>query len=193
MSQDYTLPNSDTNVLAAGATLIPDCLEALRSKFSGTAEPANPIAYQWWFDTTTGLLKIRNVANNAWLVAGLSVTIFELGSLSASRNLFLGTSYRKQWVLGCRLLSTVASTGSGAGTRWDFQIRNLTAAVDLLATAITTNGNEVAANTPYNIFTTQNQTPAVNAALELQITKTGSPTTLTRASVEFLTCYAVSA
>lgn len=193
MSQDYAATTEDDSVLAVGYEIIPGCLEALRSRFSGATEPANPIALQSWFDTTLGLDKIRNLANGAWLVSGLSVTMFELGSLSASRNIFLGTSYRKQWVLGCRILSDTSSSGSGAGQRWDFQIRNLTAAVNLLAAAKTTNGAEISANVPYDVLADQNQTPAVNAALELQITKTGAATTLTRCSVEFLTCYAPAA
>lgn len=40
---------------------------ALKSSFSGSAQPANSIAGMWWFDTATNLLKIRNEANNAWL------------------------------------------------------------------------------------------------------------------------------
>jgi hypothetical protein len=42
-------------------------LAAIVSNNSGVAEPATMYAYQWWADTTTGLLKIRNAANNAWI------------------------------------------------------------------------------------------------------------------------------
>jgi len=37
------------------------------SNNSGATEPGTMYAYQWWADTTTGLLKIRNAANNAWV------------------------------------------------------------------------------------------------------------------------------
>jgi hypothetical protein len=42
-------------------------LAAIVSNNSGATEPATMYAYQWWADTTTGLLKLRNSANNAWI------------------------------------------------------------------------------------------------------------------------------
>jgi hypothetical protein len=45
-------------------------LAAIVSNSSGTTEPATMYAYQWWADTTTGLLKLRNGANNAWITVG---------------------------------------------------------------------------------------------------------------------------
>ena len=41
--------------------------EALRTCFSGSSAPGNPVAGMWWYDTTANMLKIRNEANNAWL------------------------------------------------------------------------------------------------------------------------------
>jgi hypothetical protein len=45
-------------------------LAAIVSNSSGASEPATMYAYQWWADTTTGLLKIRNAANSAWVTIG---------------------------------------------------------------------------------------------------------------------------
>jgi len=45
---------------------------AVFTNHSGSSEPSTKYAYQWWADTTTGQLKLRNSANNAW------ITIFEL-------------------------------------------------------------------------------------------------------------------
>jgi len=45
-------------------------LAAIASNNSGVTEPATMYAYQWWPDTTTGLLKIRNAANSAWVTVG---------------------------------------------------------------------------------------------------------------------------
>jgi hypothetical protein len=42
-------------------------LAAIVSNNSGATEPATMYAYQWWADTTTGLLKLRNSANSAWI------------------------------------------------------------------------------------------------------------------------------
>jgi hypothetical protein len=47
-------------------------LLALGTLMSGASEPSTTYAYQWWADTTTGLLKLRNAANNAW------ITLFQL-------------------------------------------------------------------------------------------------------------------
>lgn len=61
---------------AAGATARADinsALGALFSNSSGATEPTTTVAYQWWADTTTGLLKQRNAANSGWVtVAQLS-------------------------------------------------------------------------------------------------------------------------
>jgi len=68
MSQhDYDLAN------AAGASFRADtnsALLAIVSQNSGASAPATTFVYQLWADTTTGLLKIRNAANTAWITIG---------------------------------------------------------------------------------------------------------------------------
>jgi hypothetical protein len=49
-----------------------NALAALITNSSGASSPSTTYAYQWWADTTSGQLKLRNSANNAW------ITIFEL-------------------------------------------------------------------------------------------------------------------
>lgn len=60
-----------------------DGFNALRSCFSGASEPAvaDQVAYMFWADTTTGLLKQRNAANSAWVTIGTMASIY-LGLLS---------------------------------------------------------------------------------------------------------------
>ena len=61
---DYVIDNSTgANVRAD----INNVLAAIVSNNSGSSEPATKYAYQWWADTNTGTLKIRNSANNAWV------------------------------------------------------------------------------------------------------------------------------
>src|SRR5690349_16188141 len=64
----------DQNVANAdGATVradINDAIVALFGNSSGPTAPSTTVAYQLWADTTTGLLKIRNAANSAWIVIG---------------------------------------------------------------------------------------------------------------------------
>jgi hypothetical protein len=37
---------------------------------TGSAEPSPAYRFQWWADSVTGLLKIRNSGNNAWITVG---------------------------------------------------------------------------------------------------------------------------
>lgn len=39
----------------------------LKSSFSGSSAPSNPVAGMFWYDTSAHILKLRNEANNAWL------------------------------------------------------------------------------------------------------------------------------
>lgn len=44
-----------------------DILEALATNFSADNEPSTTYANQFWYETDTNLLKIRNEANDAWI------------------------------------------------------------------------------------------------------------------------------
>jgi hypothetical protein len=61
---DYVVSNGTG---AAVRSDINGQLAAIVSNNSGATEPATMYAYQWWADTTAGLLKLRNSANNAWI------------------------------------------------------------------------------------------------------------------------------
>jgi hypothetical protein len=64
-------------------------LAAIVSQNSGAAEPSTTYAYQWWADTTTGLLKIRNAANNGWITIG-TLASANLGLLSLAGGTLTG-------------------------------------------------------------------------------------------------------
>jgi len=64
-------------------------LAAIVSNNSGVTEPATMYAYQWWADTTTGLLKLRNAANNAWITIGTLADV-NLGLLSLAGGTLTG-------------------------------------------------------------------------------------------------------
>ena len=44
-----------------------DILEALATNFSADDEPSTTYANQFWYETDTNLLKMRNEANDAWI------------------------------------------------------------------------------------------------------------------------------
>jgi len=64
---DYIIANGTG---AAVRSDLNGSLAAIVSNNSGATEPGTMYAYQWWADTTTGLLKIRNAANNGWASVG---------------------------------------------------------------------------------------------------------------------------
>jgi len=66
---DYVIANGTG---AAVRSDLNNALAAIVSQNSGATEPATTYAYQWWADTTTNLLKLRNAANSAW------ITLFQL-------------------------------------------------------------------------------------------------------------------
>ena len=75
---DYIIANQSGAAFRADLN---NGLAAIVSQNSGAAQPSTTYAYQWWADTTTGLLKIRNAANSAWITIGTLADV-NLGLLS---------------------------------------------------------------------------------------------------------------
>ena len=68
MSQQFTdNPYVFSDVAATDLTNMNNNFAALKSCFSGNSQPPNPVAGMLWFDTSSGLLKIRNTGNSAWI------------------------------------------------------------------------------------------------------------------------------
>jgi hypothetical protein len=83
---DYILANQSG---AAFRSDLNNGLAAIVSNNSGVAQPSTTYAYQWWPDTTTGLLKLRNAANNAWITVGTLADV-NLGLLSLAGGTLTG-------------------------------------------------------------------------------------------------------
>jgi hypothetical protein len=92
-THDYVIANGTG---AAVRSDLNDALAAIVSQNSNATAPATTYAYQWWADTTTGLLKIRNAANSAWVTVGtLASTNFGLMPLAGGTftgNVIFGTT-----------------------------------------------------------------------------------------------------
>ena len=92
-THDYIIANGTG---AAVRSDLNDALSAIVSNNSSATAPATTYAYQWWPDTTAGLLKIRNSANNAWVTVGtLASTNLGLASLAGATftgDVILGTT-----------------------------------------------------------------------------------------------------
>tara|TARA_B100000886_G_scaffold216201_1_gene149981 strand:- start:3733 stop:4839 length:1107 start_codon:yes stop_codon:yes gene_type:complete len=63
-THDYVIDNGTGSAVR---TDINNVLSAIVSNNSSSSEPSTKYAYQWWADTTTGILKIRNSSNNGWV------------------------------------------------------------------------------------------------------------------------------
>ena len=65
MSQhDFNIANQ---LFPATRADLNNSLVALASNSSGDAEPSTTYANQWWYETDSNTLKLRNEANNAWV------------------------------------------------------------------------------------------------------------------------------
>lgn len=66
MSQDFRII-AGTDTFSDSRGYLNSLADALRTDFAGPTEPASPVAYQTWADTTTGYVRERNAANDAWI------------------------------------------------------------------------------------------------------------------------------
>lgn len=85
---DYAIANQSG---LAFRTDLNNALSAVATNNSGASEPSTTYAYQWWADTTTGLLKQRNAANSAWITIG-TLASTNLGLAPTTSPTFTGTS-----------------------------------------------------------------------------------------------------
>jgi hypothetical protein len=102
---DYIIANQSG---AAFRSDLNNGLAAIVSNNSGAAQPSTTYAYQWWSDTTTGLLKLRNAANNAWITIG-TLASANLGLLALGG----GT------LTGALLLDDAANTAAAPALAFD--------------------------------------------------------------------------
>jgi hypothetical protein len=174
-------------------------LDALKSNFEGSSDPndvegTTAVAGQWWMYSTGSMVRLRNKTNTAWLdlfpwgsegVGGKIMMEIDMdGGLAGSDDRYFGVAPANMTVQGCTLISDTATTGSDGSHNWAFQIANLDAATTLLAAAQATNDTEITAEVAYAITPDQNQNIALDDILELQITQTGTPTSLASARIK---------
>ena len=105
---DYVIANGTG---AAVRSDLNNGLAAIVSQNSGATEPATMYAYQWWADTTTGLLKIRNSANNAWVTVG-TLASANLGLAALASPTFTGTVTAPTFTASTAVNIPLGSAGS---------------------------------------------------------------------------------
>jgi hypothetical protein len=140
---DYVIDN------ASGAAVRADlnnALSAIVTNNSGATAPSTTYAYQWWPDTTTGLLKIRNAANSAWVTVGTLATV-NLGLVvapaaagTADQVLATNGSGVNSWSDRARLVRAT-SQASTSGTAVDFTgIPTWVRKIKVLLSGVSTSG-----------------------------------------------------
>lgn len=69
-THDYIINNDTGSAVRADLNA---ALAAIASNNASATAPSTTYAYQWWVDTTTSMLKLRNGSNSDWiLIASLS-------------------------------------------------------------------------------------------------------------------------
>jgi hypothetical protein len=61
---DYVISNASGSAVRSDLN---NALSAIATQNSGSSEPTTTYAYMKWADTTAGVMKMRNGANNAWI------------------------------------------------------------------------------------------------------------------------------
>jgi len=110
---DMEIANADANTGLTMRAAINAALQALVSNNAGATEPNPSWAYMWWPDTTTGLLKIRNAANDGWITVGTLASAYLGLAALAVANEFTATQKIKGDALGLRIYDT-----GGSGKEW---------------------------------------------------------------------------
>jgi len=197
MSQSWTLPFVGSDfVNQILKTDVNDFADALRTLHSGSSEPSSMVGLMLWADTTANKVKQRDAGSTAWAdlwrIGQPANRVIhdsgEVGTVSASVNIFANTGDSARTVERVVILSSAGSTSS-SGNEVTFQLRNLTQSLNLFSGTVGTftalggvgGGAEIVASTAWILLPDQNATIAQDDVLELQITYVGAPTaTLTR-------------
>ena len=104
MSQhDFTIGNQ---LFPATRTDLNNALVALASNSSGTTAPSTTYANQWWYETDTNTLKIRNEADSAWI---------EIAVLDQSANNVLSITTQGLTLAGTPVTATGADLNKLSG------------------------------------------------------------------------------
>lgn len=87
-THDYVIANGTGSAVRSDLN---NALAAIVSNNSSSTEPATTYAFQWWIDTNTTQIKLRNSSNDGWVVVGdYSATNFALATLASPS--FTGTA-----------------------------------------------------------------------------------------------------
>lgn len=196
MSQhDYEIANADGATVRADLNAL---FQAIAELNGGATAPSITFAYMWWADTSTGLLKQRNAANNGWITIG-TLASTNLGHALLAANTFTGQQNLADNILLRALIKdygeTVNVIGSiGGGTQdIDLESGNVVSATVDTSTTTFTFSNPPASGSPssgvagsFTLFLTNGGSQTVNWPGTV-VWPGGTAPTLTAAGTDVLT------
>ena len=132
---------------------------------------------------TLGVLTVFAAGAHVHTALPRATSMVRIGGISGSDDRYLFVAPAASYIRQVSLVSDTATSSSDGTDNYTFQVANLTQTNNLLASAKSTNGAEIAADTVYDLDPDQNQQVAANDVLELQITKNNAPTDLSSAEI----------
>lgn len=160
---DMVVDNSTAATVRAD---INSALSALATNSSGATEPATKYAYQWWADTTSGYMKLRNAANNGWITT-YTLANGPLPHTGAATITTLGTITSGTWNAG-PIVTSVTNGFSIIGTATGNSFAGLYGVGSSGATGVLARGVDA----PAADIGHTNQLDAASSANILKITRT---------------------
>lgn len=133
-----------------------------------------------------------DAVNKGQVDGRIHMTSVSVDGLSATVNVPLIAAPSAIIISDVKIICDTTTTASNGTDNWTFQIANVTAGNNLKATAKTTNGAEITANTTYALGLDQNLTLATSDVLRLVVTKNNSPTVLSSAKIQVQVNYKVT-
>jgi len=119
MSQsNYNIPNDSAPAVRAQLNSV---FGSIATNNSGPTAPTTTFAYQWWYDTTANILKMRNAANSAWIDIALfdqtGGTFRILTTFASQAEAEAGTDNAKV-MSSLRVAQAITALGVGIGSAW---------------------------------------------------------------------------
>lgn len=130
-------------------------LQAIVTNNSGATEPATLFPNMWWYDSSTGLMKHRNNANDAWITLGLDAASTD-GTFAANSDSLVPTQ---------KAAKTYADTKATKGANSD--ITSLSGLTTALSVAQGGTGTTAAVNTAGGVVVPSGAVNSANGAVIL--------------------------
>lgn len=113
MSQhDFDISNANGAAFRADVNA---AIAAIVSQSSGATAPSTTYAYQWWADTTAGILKQRNAANSAWIDI-LNLATGQQKPSASQAEMEAGTEAALRFMSPLNVAQAIAALASGGKT-----------------------------------------------------------------------------